>query len=123
MINPTTSGLYLAVINGYWNVLRFQIYESERSEWQYPGNPVDIATKYDSHPTKWVDLPEITDRWSKDTPLDGQLCVVHLVSSKNEDHGLAVMKYNTNEFVFEFPYDNWSKDYEDWQIDGWGLIK
>ena len=40
VINPVKSGLYLAVLNGYWSVLRFQIYaeysESEHSEWQYP---------------------------------------------------------------------------------------
>jgi hypothetical protein len=128
MINPVKSGLYLAMLNGYWEVLRFRIYdehsESEHHEWQYPNNPINIATKYDSYPTEWMELPEVTDRWSKDAPLDGQLCVVHLMGSKSEDHGLAIMKYSAKDmaFVFYYPYDGWSKDYEDWQIDGWGLI-
>ena len=128
MINPVKDGLYLAVLTAdYWEVVRFVIYdehtESEHHEWQYPNNPIDIESKYDVHPKKWIELPEVTDRWSKDAPLDGQLCVIHLVGSKNEDDGLAVAKYSSKDgFVFEHPYDNWSKDYEDWQIDGWGLI-
>lgn len=126
MNNPLKSGLYLVIMNRLFDILRFQIYdehtETETSEWQYPGNPINIATKYDHHPSKWIEMPEVTDRWSKDEPLNDQICVVHLVGKKLEDHGFVIAKYKDQLFIFEPAYGGWQKDYDDWQIDAWGSV-
>jgi hypothetical protein len=126
MDNPVKAGIYLVMMNNQIEVLKFQIYdeysESETHEWQYPNNPIDIEKKYDHHPSKWTNLPEITDRWEKEPPLDGQICVVRLVGKKLEDHGLAIAKYKDKSFVFESAYGGWEKDYDDWQFDAWGLV-
>lgn len=126
MDNPVEDGLYLVVMNNQLEILRFRIYnehtESETHEWQYPNNPIDIERKYDHHPSKWTKLPEVTDRWSKEPPLEGQICIVHLISNKCEDHGFAVAKYKNQSFVFEPAYSSWEKDYDDWQFDAWASI-
>jgi hypothetical protein len=79
-------GIYLTVMDWHFVILQFEICkykrEDETHEWWHPGNPIDIARKYHKHPSKWTKLPEITDRWSKEPPLDGQICVVHLISNK-----------------------------------------
>jgi hypothetical protein len=116
---PTTPGLYIATINHFQHIC-----EWTGHCWYYPNNPIDIYTKYGDVVSNWIQLPTINDRDTSDYPLDKSLCVVKLVGSKLQDHGLAIATYDAPNYTFKFtpPYDGWTKDYDDWQFVGWGLI-
>lgn len=124
-MNPTSEGLYLGKFHkcGDWNVLRWAG-DGEWDGWQYQNNPINIARKYDQHVCEWRDLPMVKDRSEQDPPADGALCVVHLLGERADDHGLAVATYDAKNMTFKFipAYDGWTKDYDDWQFDGFGII-
>jgi hypothetical protein len=120
MLLPTNPGLYIVVTTPHYK----HICEWTCEYWCHPGNYIDIAQKYDEHVSSWQDIPPINDRGTSDLPLDNTLCVVKLIGSKCEDHGLAIATYDATNYTFKFsfPYDAWTKDYDDWQFVGWTPI-
>jgi hypothetical protein len=116
---PSKPGLYIGKTG---NPL-LSILEWTGEYWCYPGNYIDIAQKYDDVVTEWQEMPEIKPRWETE-PVDGALCVVKLVGSKNEDHGYAIASYDASamSFIFSPVYDGWTPDYDDWQFVGFAEV-
>jgi len=128
MDNPDKSGLYLACVNNnpWWTICRFAKYEDGVCEWQMQNNAVDIARKYGDYVKFWQEFPiKFTERFGDDgyNPPDGSVCVVKLISNKYEDDGFVIAKFNNYEFTCVFPYDDWQKDYDDWQFIEWAVIE
>ena len=122
---PATVGLYLGKFHkgDDWSVLQWAG-DGEWDGWQYPNNPINIARKYDQYVCEWRYMPALIDRWSVEPPPHGTLCVVQLVGSHFEDHGLAVATYDAPNMSFKFTssYDGWTKDYDAWQFEKYGII-
>lgn len=113
-------GLYLCVMEREEGWLH--ICEWTGEYWCYPGNYIDIASKYDQHVFKWQEMPEIKVRWEVEEPPIGSTCIVKLVDTNNNNHGYAIATYTDIGFVFTYPYEGWAKDYDDWQFVGFSII-